>query len=150
MPKLPVRLVALACALASREIDSDLAKAVSARRRDRFRVSVLPPTSRRPSASRLAVWPRSADGSIRPERQSVCPSVPATSFARSALVVSSGPGCSHDLLTVPRDSSSRNAYTGVSEDQGGWTGRGMVGARTQDRLGGSASDQEYSNRRRRR
>lgn len=51
-------------------------------------------------------------------------------------------GCGRDLSAVPRDASSRNAYTGVSEDQGGWTGRGVDGARTQDRLGGSAGDQE--------
>lgn len=47
---------------------------------------------------------------------------------------------------MPRDVSSRNAYTGVSVDQGGWTGRGVAGAWTQDRLGGSASDQEFRRR----
>lgn len=61
--------------------------------------------------------------------------------------VVAAPGSDRDLSAVPRDASSRNAYTGVSEDQGGWTGRGVASARTQDRLGGSAGDQEFRSRR---
>ncbi|VVC36717.1 Hypothetical protein CINCED_3A004883 [Cinara cedri] len=74
-------------------------------------------------------------------RQQTCPA-PFPSPSSPECTRTPGPGCGRDLPAVPRDVSSRNAYTGVSVDQGGWTGRGVAGEWTQDRLGGSAGDQE--------
>jgi len=144
-----------------REIDSDLTKAVRARRRDGVSYPLPRIAVNVPCDLRRAIWISAFDDgypglswavTVRAwsaRRPSVHPSDGHRS-ARPAQVASPGPGCGRDLPSVQRDSSSRNAYTGVSEDQGGWTGRGMVGARTQDRLGGSAGDQEYIRRRHRR
>lgn len=134
-------------------------KAVRARRRDGVAYPLPRIAVNVPCDLRRAIWISAfGDGLILLSwavavrvvgPTSVHPSVGHRS-ARPAQVASPGPGCGRDLPSVQRDSSSRNAYTGVSEDQGGWTGRGVVGARTQDRLGGSAGDQEYSRLRHRR
>jgi len=142
-----------------RKIDSDLTKAVRARRRDGVAYPLPRIAVNVPRDLRRAIWISAfGDGLILLSwavavrvvgLPSVHPSVGHRS-ARPAQVASPGPGCGCNLPSVQRDSSSRNAYTGVSEDQGGWTGRGVVGARTQDRLGGSAGNQECSRRRHRR
>lgn len=145
-----------------------VAKSIVERRR-RWRVSrAHPPLPRTPQEKKRTARPEQADFRDRRPPQSGSPYTapggagprvsrgsawspalqsPAAVSPRTVRTDAPGPGSDRDLPTVPRDASSRNAYTGVSEDQGGWTGRGVAGARTQDRLGGSAGDQEFRRRR---